>query len=433
MKIKCAVFDFDGTLFDSMYVWDRAGEDYLRSLGKEPGPNVREDMRTLSLAQCAAYFKREYDLPLSETEIADGINRIVEGHYFRDVLPKPGAAAFLEALRRNGVKMCLATATDRYQVEAALKRCGLDRYFDAVFTCSEVGSGKDRPDIFRAAMEYAGAERQSTVIFEDALHAVRTAKGDGFQVAAVYDSSERDREEVRRLADVYIPDYAHTDAFWRFASGAEDRKRRCVIVGAAPIGSACFPRGLLRKDDFVIYCDGGLRHRSTLGAEGDLIVGDFDSAENPRLPAETIVLPREKDDTDTYFAAKEAVKRGFEEFLLLGVTGERMDHTLGNVSILLYLDSLGKKARIVDDWSDMEIVSSAPAVIGGEYAFFSLLSVAGPARGITVRGAKYPLENGEITPEYQYGISNEVLPGKTAEVTVREGRLLLVRVRPRDE
>lgn len=432
MKIKCAIFDFDGTLFDSMYVWDSAGEDYLRSLGKEPGPNVREDMRTMSLAQCAAYFKREYALPFSEEEIAEGINRTVEKHYFYDVLPKPGATAFLEELRKSGVGMCVATATDRYQVEAALKRCGLDRYFDAVFTCSEVGAGKDRPDIFRAAAAHFGADRQSAVVFEDALHAVRTARADGFPVAAVYDPSERNQEEIRRLADVYIPDYAHTEAFLAFARGAEQGQKRCVIVGGADIRGASFLRKLLREDDFVVYCDGGLRHRDALGAAPDLIVGDFDSAENPRLPVETIVLPREKDDTDTYYAAKEGVKRGFNEFLLLGVTGGRLDHTLGNVSILLYLESLGKTARIADDLSDMEIVSREPVRIGGEYAFFSLMSVAGPARGITIRGAKYPLENGEITPEYQYGISNEVLPGKTAEVNVRDGRLLLVKVRPRD-
>ena len=433
MKIKCAIFDFDGTLFDSMYVWDCAGEDYLRSVGKEPGPNVRDDMRTMSLSQCAAYFKREYALPFSEEEIAGGINRTVEKHYFYDVLPKPGAAAFLEELRESGVRMCIATATDRYQVEAALKRCGLDRYFDAVFTCSEVGAGKDMPDIFRAAMAHFGADRRSTLVFEDALHAVRTARADGFPVAAVYDPSERDREEMRRLADVYIPDYMHLEDFRAFISGTSEGQKRCVIVGGADIGRASFIRKLLREDDFVIYCDSGLRHRDTLGAAPDLIVGDFDSFENPRLPVETIPLPREKDDTDTYFAAKEGVKRGFKEFLLLGVTGGRMDHTLGNISILLYLDSLGKKASIADDWSDMEIVSASPVPISEDYAFFSLLSVTGPARGITIRGAKYPLENGEITPEYQYGISNEVLPGNTAEVTVRDGKLLLVKVRSGDD
>ncbi|MBR4502978.1 MAG: thiamine diphosphokinase [Clostridia bacterium] len=206
-------------------------------------------------------------------------------------------------------------------------------------------------------------------------------------------------------------------------------QKRCVIVGGACIGDVPRIRKLIKKDDFVIYCDGGLRHRAILGAEPDLIVGDFDSAENPRLPVETIVLPREKDDTDTCFAAKEGVKRGFEDFLLLGVTGGRMDHTLGNISILLYLDSLGKTARIADDWSDLEIVSQRTVRIGSEYAFFSLLNITGQAEGITVRDAKYPLENGKITCEYQYGISNEVLPGKTAEVSVRQGKLLLVKVR----
>ncbi len=429
MKIKCAIFDFDGTLFDSMYVWDRAGEDYLRSFGKEPGPTVREDMRVMSLAQCAAYFKREYALPFSEDEIAEGINRTVEKYYFHDVLPKPGTAAFLEELRQRGVKLCVATATDRYQVEAALKRCGLDRYFDAVFTCSEVGRGKDAPDIFRAAMAHFGADRQSTVVFEDALYAARTAGADGFQVAAVYDASERDQAEMRRICDVYIPDYMHLESFRAFAFGAAEERKRCVIVGGAGIGNAHFIRKLLKKDDYVIYCDSGLKHRAALGALPDLIVGDFDSIENPRLPAETIVLPREKDDTDTYFAAKEGVKRGFNDFLLLGVTGGRMDHTLGNISILLYLDSLGRTARIADDWSDMEIVSQRPVRIGSEYAFFSLLNISGQAEGVTVRGAKYPLENGKITCEYQYGISNEVLPGKTAEVSVRQGKLLLVKVR----
>ncbi len=218
MRFLCAVFDFDGTLFDSMYVWDRAGEDYLRALGREPGPKLREEMRRLSLDQCARLFQREYGLPLSPEEIAQGINRTVEGYYFDEVQPKPGVKAFLDQLKQHGIPLCIATATDRYQIEAALERCGMAHYFEAVFTCSEVGKGKDEPDIFRAAAARFGAEKERTVIFEDALHAIQTAKADGFPVAAVYDPSEGDREEVRRLADAYIPDYAHTEAFWRFAS-----------------------------------------------------------------------------------------------------------------------------------------------------------------------------------------------------------------------
>lgn len=133
--------------------------------------------------------------------------------------------------------------------------------------------------------------------------------------------------------------------------------------------------------------------------------------------------------TDTVFAVKETVKRGFDDFLLIGVVGARLDHTLGNVSILLYLHSLGKNAVIIDNYSEMQIVAEQPVYISERYAFFSLLNISGCAKGITIRGAKYPLQNGEITCEYQYGISNEVLPGQHAEVSVNDGRLLLIKVR----
>ena len=208
--------------------------------------------------------------------------------------------------------------------------------------------------------------------------------------------------------------------------------RRCVIVGGASIGDYRTVGAMLRQDDYVIYCDCGLRHMDGLGAEPDLIVGDFDSYSNPEMGTETIVLPCEKDDTDTVFAVKEAIKRGFEDFLLVGVVGERLDHTLGNVSILLMLDSEGKKGTIIDDYSEIEIVSDRcekPCIIDDSYVYFSLINISGTARGVTIRGAKYPLENAEITCEYQYGVSNEVLPGCTAEVSVGEGRLLLVKVR----
>lgn len=203
---------------------------------------------------------------------------------------------------------------------------------------------------------------------------------------------------------------------------------RCVIVGGADIGNYGHIRSLLGKDDFVVYCDSGLKHMDALQMPPNLIVGDFDSHENPRLDVETIVLPCEKDDTDTVFAVKEAVKRGYEDFLLIGVVGARLDHTLGNVSILLSLHSLGRKAVIVDNYSEMEIVSDQPVSILDRYAFFSLLNISGCAKGITIQGAKYPLCDGEIPCEYQYGISNEVLPGKTAVVSVSNGKLLLIKV-----
>ena len=205
--------------------------------------------------------------------------------------------------------------------------------------------------------------------------------------------------------------------------------KRCVIVGGADINNYEYIRSLLHKDDYIVFCDSGLKHLAHLQVQPSLIVGDFDSHENPHLDVETIVLPCEKDDTDTVFAVKEAIKRGFDGFLLIGVIGARLDHTLGNVSILLYLDSLGMRGCIIDDYSEMEIVSKELAYIDDSYSFFSLMNVSGTANGITIENAKYPLDDGKITCEYQYGISNEVLPGKMAKVTVKEGKLLLIKDR----
>lgn len=206
--------------------------------------------------------------------------------------------------------------------------------------------------------------------------------------------------------------------------------RRCVVIGGADITRYDRIRPYLRADDFYICCDSGLKHRAGLGIVPDLIVGDFDSYKDPHLETETITLPCEKDDTDTVFAVKEALSRGFEAFLLVGVIGGRLDHTLGNVSLLLMLHTQGKTAVAVDDFSEMEIVDHRPAQISDRYAFFSLLNVSGTARGITIQNAKYPLSGAEITCEYQYGVSNEVLPGQTARVWVQEGRLLLIKVFP---
>ena len=203
---------------------------------------------------------------------------------------------------------------------------------------------------------------------------------------------------------------------------------RCVIVGGAPIRDYDRARTYLRADDFMVYCDCGLDHVDGLGRAPDLIVGDFDSHPAPDLAAETITLPREKDDTDTVYAVKEALRRGYEQFLLLGVIGGRLDHTLGNVSILLRLDSLGMSAMAVDDYGELAVVSREPVRVPDRFRYFSLLNIDGLARGVTIRGAKYPLDGAEITSEYQYGVSNEVLPGGTAEITVGEGRLLLIRI-----
>lgn len=208
----------------------------------------------------------------------------------------------------------------------------------------------------------------------------------------------------------------------------KEKHSRCVIVGGAPIGDYELVRSYLRDDDYVIYCDSGLRHMEGLGVLPSLIIGDFDSYDDPHMDVETIVLPVAKDDTDTVHAEKEGLARGFEDFLLVGVLGARLDHTLVNLFILFDLEEKGCRALAVDDYSEFTVISEGgTAYIEDRYPFFSLINMTGVARGITISGAKFPLEDGEITSGYQYGSSNEVLPGQTASVRISEGRLLLIR------
>ena len=204
--------------------------------------------------------------------------------------------------------------------------------------------------------------------------------------------------------------------------------KRCVIVGGADINNYEYIKDSLGDEDYIIFCDSGLKHMEGLGVGPSLIVGDFDSFEDPRLDVETIVLPCEKDDTDTVYGVREGIKRGFDDFLIIGAVGARLDHTLGNLYILSMLQSFGKRGRIIDDYSEMELVTASPTMVDDSFSFFSLVNITGKAKGVTIKNAKYPLENAEITCSYQYGISNEVLVGKTAEVSVKEGALLLIKV-----
>ena len=205
--LKGAIFDFDGTLVDSMFIWDTIGEDYLRSLGKEPHEDLKETFMTLTLEQAAEYYRTHYGVTLSVKEIVDGVNTMVEGIYRTRVALKQGVADFLAQLKENGTRMCIATVTDRYLVEETLDRLGILQYFSEIFTCAEVGYGKDKPIIYRKALEHLGTMKNETYVFEDSLFALKTAKADGFTTVGVYDRHENRQDNLKNLADYYILDF----------------------------------------------------------------------------------------------------------------------------------------------------------------------------------------------------------------------------------
>lgn len=212
MRLKAAIFDLDGTLLDSMYYWRHMFELFLENYGKKPKPDLKDKLKPLSLQESADVFRLEYGVPGSTDEVAEGINKVLEERYFHTIEAKPHVREFLELLQKNGVKICAATATDRYLVEAALKRTGLYGYFSQIYTCTEVGRGKEFPDIYLKAMEFMGERQEDTVVFEDAYYAIKTAKAAGFYVIAMADETTKEDEAgIMQAADEYHQDFSSVE------------------------------------------------------------------------------------------------------------------------------------------------------------------------------------------------------------------------------
>lgn len=206
-KIAGAVFDMDGTLLDSMPMWDNIGTDLVKLKGCTPIPGLRQSIRSMSLYQAACFIKENHPIGDSVPEIMDGINKLTEDYYFNKAAAKENVREFLTHLKDGGVKMCVATATDKYLAEAALKKAGLSDFFEKIFTCTEIGHGKDKPDIFNRALEYLAVDKDKLMIFEDASHAAETAKKAGFKVCGVYDSAETDFDKLLDNSDIYIKSF----------------------------------------------------------------------------------------------------------------------------------------------------------------------------------------------------------------------------------
>lgn len=208
MKLKGAIFDLDGTLLDSMHFWENLGAEYLREKGIEPPGNINEILKTMSLEQSARYFREEYGVSGSEEEIIKEILMMIEDQYRFKAPLKASVILFLDMLYRNNVRMCVATATGHDLAKAALERLNAAKYFEFIFTCSEAGVGKDSPEFFIKVLERLKTPMHETMVFEDALYAIKSAKAAGLLVAAVYDeSSSEDREEIKLAADVYLDSF----------------------------------------------------------------------------------------------------------------------------------------------------------------------------------------------------------------------------------
>lgn len=202
---------------------------------------------------------------------------------------------------------------------------------------------------------------------------------------------------------------------------------RCVIFAGAPISDDRYVKDLIRKDDFIICADSGMRHAKRLNITPNVIVGDFDSYHGP-LPQNvfSITLPTEKDDTDTYHAMQVGMDRGCRDFLLFGAVGGRLDHTLANIGTLNQIVMAGCTGALLDYSCDVRMVRNGSLCVQADgRKYLSVFAYGGPAEGVTLKGLKYPLRDYTLTPNFPIGVSNEIT-AETANISVKNGTLMII-------
>lgn len=202
--IRGAIFDVDGTILDSSSVWNTLCSRYVESLGKIPEPNLDGAVAAMSTRQAAEYLISHYDITKTVPQVMSETDAMIKGGYAEQVSLKAGVRECLNSLWERKIPMTVVTAGNRGNVEAAFQRLGILLYFQGIFICSEQNTDKTKPDIYLAAARSMGSIPEETLVFEDALHALETAKRAGFRTVAVEDvSNEGQRARLREIADYY--------------------------------------------------------------------------------------------------------------------------------------------------------------------------------------------------------------------------------------
>lgn len=200
-----AIFDLDGTLTDSMGIWETLPDQLVRQFGAHPAPGLFETLREMSSPQAADYLIRTYRLSASPEELIAAVEALADREYRERVPLKPGVQPLLERLHQLGVPCAIATASQVHQAQQAMERLGMWPYFRFALSATQYGP-KTRPDLYLEAARRLGAMPERTLVFEDTLHAARTAAQAGFQVAGVYDShSAQDQQALKAVCRWYLP------------------------------------------------------------------------------------------------------------------------------------------------------------------------------------------------------------------------------------
>lgn len=205
---KAVIFDLDGTLVDSMWMWKAIDIEFLAGYNLECPGDLQKEVEGMSFSETAAYFKQRFSLKESLEEIKDVWTRMSIEKYRNEVPLKPGARAFLDYINNNGIPAGIATSNGRAMVDVVLDSLDIRRYFKVVATACEVAAGKPAPDIYLSVAERLAVKPSDCVVFEDVPAGIQAGKNAGMTVFAVEDAFSLDmKEEKMQLADYYIKDY----------------------------------------------------------------------------------------------------------------------------------------------------------------------------------------------------------------------------------
>lgn len=208
MNIKCAIFDFDGTLFDSMPVWKGLKFKFFESLGITLTTQDKEIFSGLFLMDALPLAKNRFKLDESIECLYKLFWELLKNEYLKKALPKNNIISLLETLDNKGVKMGIATATGEEAIIPLLKKYDMLKYFSSIYSTYTVNSPKSNPKIYDVVREELGFNKKDTWVFEDALYAAKTAKQNGYNVVGVYDPSETQQKILKETVDVFINNYS---------------------------------------------------------------------------------------------------------------------------------------------------------------------------------------------------------------------------------
>ncbi len=209
-SIKGVIFDLDGTLVDSMWVWVKIDMDFIKERNLTiPHEELMKDVAHCSFSQTAEYFRTRFGMTESTEEIMEIWNKMAEKEYGTNVFLKPGAKDFLDDLKKRGIKLALATSNSRHLLTTCLSANGITEYFDVLVTTDEsTARTKSEPDVFLLAAERMGVDPKDIFVFEDVSHSMVGAKKAGMRVIGIKDKYSATREEdVEDLCELFIEDF----------------------------------------------------------------------------------------------------------------------------------------------------------------------------------------------------------------------------------